>query len=82
MIDVQCVIHMLTPAQLKAARAMCEVPLIASGGAGSIAHFRQVFEETEVDGALAASVFHDGLVDIGELKRTLQRNAIDVRLGE
>ncbi|HVV97957.1 MAG TPA: imidazole glycerol phosphate synthase subunit HisF [Rhodanobacteraceae bacterium] len=69
-------------AQLKAARALCEVPLIASGGAGSIAHFREVFEETEVDGALAASVFHDGLVDIGELKRTLQRNAIDVRLGE
>jgi len=66
--------------QLAAARDVCEVPLIASGGAGTIAHFTEVFEAADVDGALAASVFHDGLVDILELKRELKRSRIDVRL--
>ena len=66
--------------QLAAAREVCEVPLIASGGAGTIAHFTEVFEAADVDGALAASVFHEGLVDIIELKRELKRSRIDVRL--
>lgn len=50
----------------------CAVPLIASGGAGAIAHFTDVFATADVDGALAASVFHDGIVDIVELKRELR----------
>jgi cyclase len=66
--------------QLRAARDVCTVPLIASGGAGAINHFTQLFDAVDVDGALAASVFHYGLVDIGELKRELSRNRIDVRL--
>jgi imidazole glycerol-phosphate synthase subunit HisF len=66
--------------QLRAARDVCSVPLIASGGAGAIGHFTDLFNEVDVDGALAASVFHYGLVDIGELKRELSRNRIDVRL--
>src|SRR5690606_5704434 len=44
--------------QLRAVREICQVPLIASGGAGEMAHFSGVFEQASVDGALAASVFH------------------------
>jgi cyclase len=46
--------------QLSAVRAATQVPLIASGGAGAMEHFKQVFEVAHVDGALAASVFHHG----------------------
>lgn len=66
-------------AQLRAARDVCSVPLIASGGAGRIEHFGEVFA-ADVDGALAASAFHDGLIDIRELKRELKARQIDVRL--
>jgi cyclase len=66
--------------QLAAARDVCDVPLIASGGAGTIAHFAEVFEVADVDGALAASVFHDERIDILALKRELKRSRIDVRL--
>ena len=44
--------------QLAAVRAVTQVPLIASGGAGAMEHFKDVFEVAHVDGALAASVFH------------------------
>ncbi len=54
--------------QLKQARAVCNVPLIASGGAGTIEHFAQVYQQADVDGALAASVFHKGIIPIDELK--------------
>jgi cyclase len=47
-------------AQLTAARARLTIPLVASGGAGSAAHFLDVFEQADVSGALAASVFHTG----------------------
>jgi cyclase len=57
--------------QLAAVREICQVPLIASGGAGGVEHFRQVFAEADVDGALAASVFHSGAVPIPALKRHL-----------
>jgi len=60
-------------------RAICRVPLIASGGAGTSEHFRQVFERARVDGALAASVFHSATVDIGELKRYLREAGIAIR---
>ncbi len=57
--------------QLRAARAVCSIPLIASGGAGTIAHFLDVFSLAGVDGALSASAFHTGAVRIPELKRAL-----------
>jgi cyclase len=66
--------------QLCAVRALCRVPLVASGGAGSIRHFSEVFREAGVDAALAASVFHSGEVAIPELKRQLRADGIEVRL--
>jgi cyclase len=67
-------------AQLGAVRSACHVPLVASGGAGAPQHFRDVFLESGVDGALAASVFHSGDVGIGALKRYLAGAGIAVRL--
>jgi len=66
-------------AQLKLARARCSVPLVASGGAGSVEHFTQVFQDADVDGALAASVFHSGQIRIPDLKRALHAAGIPVR---
>lgn len=66
-------------AQLRQARALCSVPLIASGGAGEPRHFADVFEQADVDGALAASVFHSGAIAIAELKRFLRGQQIEVR---
>jgi imidazole glycerol-phosphate synthase subunit HisF len=65
--------------QLTAARAACHVPLIASGGAGLAEHFRDVFAAAQVDGALAASVFHLGTLEIPALKRYLAGCGIEVR---
>jgi imidazole glycerol-phosphate synthase subunit HisF len=66
--------------QLGAVRSICQVPLIASGGAGAPEHFRDVFVASDVDGALAASVFHSGEIGIGELKRYLADAGVAVRL--
>jgi imidazole glycerol-phosphate synthase subunit HisF len=55
------------------------VPIIASGGCGSMDHFKEVFEKSNVDAALAASVFHFGEIAIPELKTYLKNNSIDVR---
>jgi cyclase len=66
-------------AQLQAVRAICHVPLIASGGAGAPEHFAAVFTEAQVDGALAASVFHSGELTIPDLKRYLVAHGIEVR---
>ncbi|MDQ6645981.1 MAG: imidazole glycerol phosphate synthase subunit HisF [Pseudomonadota bacterium] len=68
--------------QLFAARAICRVPLIASGGAGAPEHFRDAFLDADVDGALAASVFHSGAIAIPTLKRYLREQGVRVRLGE
>lgn len=65
--------------QLEAVRAICAVPLIASGGAGAAEHFTDVFTQARVDGALAASVFHSGAIVIAELKRHLASRGIEVR---
>ena len=65
--------------QLQAARAICSVPLIASGGAGAPEHFSAAFRQAGVDGALAASVFHSGELSIPELKRYLAAQGIEVR---
>jgi len=56
------------------------IPLIASGGAGKISHFTDVFIQAGVDAALAASVFHYGEIAISDLKTTLKRNHIPVRI--
>lgn len=65
--------------QLRAVRALCDVPLVASGGAGAIGDFSAVFRDADVDGALAASVFHSGAIAIPDLKRALRADAIQVR---
>lgn len=65
--------------QLSRIREICHVPLIASGGAGKIQDFADVFTQSNVDGALAASVFHKGLIDISELKAELASQNIAVR---
>jgi cyclase len=65
--------------QLKQARAACNVPLIASGGAGTMEHFSDVYQQADVDGALAASVFHKGIIPINELKTYLKSQNIEVR---
>ena len=67
-------------AQLKAVREICDVPLVASGGAGAPEHFVDVFEKAGVDAALAASVFHSGAIAIPDLKTTLAASGIEVRL--
>ena len=66
-------------AQLKKVRASTHVPLIASGGAGAPEHFRDVFKSADVDGALAASVFHSAAIAIPELKRYLLAAGIRIR---
>jgi len=65
--------------QLAAMRAVCDVPLIASGGAGAREHFLDVFEHADVDGALAATVFHSGQIPIPELKAWLAERGVLVR---
>ena len=66
--------------QLANMRKRCECPLIASGGAGSMQHFSDVFEQASVDGALAASVFHSAEIDIAELKAFLAAKNISMRI--
>jgi cyclase len=65
--------------QLKQVRALTRVPLIASGGAGLPEHFRDVFAIANVDGALAASVFHSAAIGIPDLKRYLIAAGIRMR---
>ena len=55
------------------------IPVIASGGAGSMEHFRDVFKEGRADAALAASVFHFGEIGVQELKTYLRQEGICVR---
>lgn len=66
-------------AQLTMIRDCCQVPLIASGGAGEKSHFATVFSETDVDGALAASVFHKDIIQIPDLKNYLREQKVDIR---
>ena len=65
--------------QLSQVRRICQVPLVASGGAGRPEHFAEVFSVARVDGALAASVFHDGDIAIPDLKRFLRERKVEVR---
>lgn len=66
--------------QIAAISNALRIPVVASGGAGSEEHFLEVFKQTRATGALAASVFHRGLIDICELKLFLVNNGIGVRL--
>lgn len=56
------------------------IPVIASGGAGTIAHFTEVFRDGKADAALAASIFHFREIAIGDLKQTLLKENIPVRI--
>lgn len=59
---------------------MLPIPVIASGGAGNMEHFRDVFKEGKADAALAASVFHFGEIKISDLKSYLCKQGVDIRL--
>lgn len=59
---------------------LVNIPIIASGGAGTVQHFIDTFKEGKSDAALAASVFHFGEIPILDLKKELQKNNIAVRL--
>jgi cyclase len=56
------------------------VPVIASGGAGTLEHFKDVFIAGKADAALAASVFHFKEIEVIELKKYLKTNAIEIRI--
>ena len=56
------------------------IPIVASGGAGTMSHFRDAFVQGQADAALAASVFHFGEIDIVQLKEYLREQGINVRL--
>lgn len=64
---------------LKTVNEAVHIPVIASGGAGTMEHFTDVFEHTNVDAALAASVFHYGEILIPDLKAVLKQHNIQVR---
>jgi cyclase len=70
---------------LELTRAVAEavpVPVIASGGAGTLAHFAEVLTEGKADAALAASLFHDRVLSVAEVKSYLAEQGIPVRLAE
>ena len=56
------------------------IPVIASGGAGTVAHIEEVLRKGKADAALAASIFHYGEIRIPELKRKLREDGINVRI--
>ena len=66
--------------QLRKVSEVCKVPLIASGGAGTMEHFLEAFRDADVAGALAASVFHKQIINIGELKKFLAAQGVEIRL--
>ncbi len=63
----------------RAVTAAVSIPVIASGGAGNLEHFYQVFVEGAADAALAASVFHYGEISIPEVKTFLKQKKVNVR---
>jgi len=67
--------------QLALARSVLSIPLVASGGAGAAEHFCEVFERADVSGALAASVFHRGILSVADVKSALRARGIAVRPG-
>jgi len=67
-------------AQLQAVCNAVKIPVIASGGCGSLEHFAEVFYDTDCDAALAASLFHYGELSISEVKQYLRSRQIPVRV--
>lgn len=65
---------------LAAVAEAAPVPVIASGGAGTLEHFTHVVKEGNVDAVLAASVFHDGVYTIAEVKRAMAGAGVPVRV--
>jgi len=65
---------------LKSLEERCFVPMIASGGAGGPRHFIDVFKETNVDGALAASIFHKNEFTVLEIKEALINASVNIRI--
>ena len=59
---------------------LVNIPVIASGGAGAVAHFTDTFKEGKADAALAASIFHFGEIPIPTLKKALQEQGVPVRI--
>ncbi len=57
-----------------------DIPVIASGGAGKLEHFQEVFEKTQAEAALAASVFHFGVYSVYDVKKSLIERGVSVRL--
>lgn len=66
-------------AMTKAVTDAVSIPVIASGGCGSLAHFAEVFEQTNCDAALAASLFHFGELTVPQVKEYLENRQIPVR---
>lgn len=66
--------------QLKSVRDLVNIPIIASGGAGALDHFSKVFLEADVNGALAASVFHKQILSIASVKSHMRLQDVPVRL--
>ena len=64
---------------LNAVTAVVNIPVIASGGCGTLQHFSQVFEKTDADAALAASLFHCRELTVGQVKEHLKEKNIPVR---
>jgi cyclase len=67
---------------LELTKAICDavkIPVIASGGAGTLEHFYDIFTKTSADAALAASIFHYGEIPIPEVKKFLKQKSIEVR---
>ena len=65
---------------LQSLETKCSIPMIASGGAGGPDDFVNVFEQTNVDGALAAGIFHRNEFSVGQIKETLKANKVNVRI--
>lgn len=65
---------------LKAVIDVVKIPVIASGGCGKLEHFSEVFEKTDADAALAASLFHYRELTVGEVKAHLSERGIPVRM--
>ena len=65
---------------LQSLETKCMIPMIASGGAGGPDDFVNVFEQTNVDGALAAGIFHRNEFSVGQIKESLKANKVNVRI--
>jgi cyclase len=63
----------------RAVAAVVSIPVIASGGAGTLEHFYEIFAAGGADAALAASVFHYGEIPIPEIKKFLKQKKVNVR---